>query len=220
MTPRRHLTLADATTAASSLLALAAGLPGTCVALVLLWTRRLHAEGPVDAHASSSSACWFGSRVVAARPRRLSAADAGEPAGRAARRATSRSARAAQRARRSARRSDDRGQRAGRHAARAAAGRARSHRAAAHGDGGDRRRRLRVRPERRLRLVNRAGERLLGRPPSSCSAGPPTSSGWRRAWTASAPRVVERRVSRRRPAGGRCGARRSARAGCRTSCWC
>ena len=46
---------------------------------------------------------------------------------------------------RSARRGPDRGQRAGRHAARAAHGRARRERAARRGDGGDPRRRLRVR---------------------------------------------------------------------------
>ena len=44
--------------------------------------------------------------------------------------------------------------------------------------------------EHKLRLVNRAGERLLGRPAEQLMGGPPTTSAWRHASRAAAPQVL------------------------------
>ena len=71
-----------------------------------------------------------------------------------------------------------------------------------------------------LRLVNRAGERLLAQPAEQLLGRTAAELGLRPLPRRAVAAHRGRRVSRRRPAAGKCGARRSARTGGRTSCWC
>ena len=97
----------------------------------------------------------------------------------------------------------------------AAPGRARSQRAAAHGDGGDRRRRVHLR---------RSADAAAGEPRRRAAAGAAGRAAARArrgrdlgldaCLAGATPRIDDIDVPRRRPAAGRCAARRSARAAC------
>ena len=134
-------------------------------------------------------------------------------------RATSRSARAAARARRRARRGAARGQRARRDPARAAPRRAGGDGAAAQGDGGDRRRGLRVRRRATAPAREPRRERLLGAPAERAARADrrrararPTAS------TGEPPRIVGRAFPGRRRPLGAAARHASGRTGRRTSC--
>ena len=102
----------------------------------------------------------------------------------------------------------------------AAPGRARSERAAAHGDGGDPRRRVRVRSgsaaaarEPRRRAAARAARRAAARPRRR------RRSAWRPSSSIEQSRHHRRRRSPAAPAAGRCGTRPFRQGGSRSSCW-
>ena len=74
-------------------------------------------------------------------------------------------------------------------------------------------------PDRRLRLVNRAGERLLARPSERLLGLDAEALGLATCLERRAPPTSPRRFPAA-PAAGKCGTRCSARADCRSSCWC
>ena len=74
--------------------------------------------------------------------------------------------------------------------------------------------------DRRLRLVNRGGERLLGQPAERLLGRPPDALGLGDCLDGETPAHARRGLSRRRRALGGARAVRSARTGCRTSCSC
>ena len=199
-------------------MALGAGLPGTRIALILLW------RGDFSSKVQWTLTLfivglWWGISV-ALRDRvvyplqtlsNLLAALREEDFSIRARGAA---------AQRPARRSAARDERAGRHAARAAARRARSHLAAADGDGGDSRGGLRLRPRSAAaRWSTAPASGCWPGPSSACWAGPPTSWAWRRASPSSGADQREPDVSRRHRALG--GAQRPLPPGrhARSSCW-
>ena len=172
------------------LLALAAGFPAALVALILLWTGDYtpKVQWTLTVFVIGVwTGCSFSVRQRVVLPLQtlsnlLAALRESDFSIRA---------RGAER-RRSARRGDARGQRARLDAARSAARRARSRRAAAHGDGGDRRRRLHFR--RRADAASRQPRRRTparAAAPNSCSDAPPTSSGSSACLAGASPRIED-----------------------------